>query len=259
MYDLVFIKEEIEKAVRVGGEIVISAKNVEAQAKSSKRDLVTKYDREVQKTLVEILSEKFPNAGYVGEENEMREHLEAPLVFIIDPIDGTANFTKGMCYSCISVAALVDGVPSVGVVYNPYLDEMFSAVKGQGATLNEEPIRVTDDSLSESIVIFGTSPYNAELTDLTFDRLRRVFNKCLDVRRTGSAALDLCYAAAGRCGVFFEAILALWDYAAGVLIVEEAGGVCVTLEGKRHDYKTVKASMIAGPRKNVEKLMRLFE
>ena len=253
------IEEFIQRAVRRCGDIILSVNGAQAEAKSGRRDLVTKYDREVQAELYRILSGEYPHAGFIGEEGDMREGISSDMVFIIDPIDGTANFSKGLKYSCISVCCMVGGVPSVGVVYNPFLDEMFSAVRGGGATLNGEKISVTGESLADSIVIFGTSPYNAELTDLTFDRLRRVFNKCLDVRRTGSAALDLCYAACGRCGVFFEAILALWDYAAGVLIVEEAGGICITLDKKVHDYKTVKTSMIAGSPRNVEALCDLFD
>lgn len=258
LYSCIEIEKTLEPLLRECGGIILSASHVKAAAKSGRRDLVTKYDKAVQEMLMERLSAEFPEAGFVCEEDNVREHLDSPLVFIVDPIDGTANFSKGLRYSCISVACLIDGVPSVGVVYNPYADEMFSAVLGEGARLNGEEIYVSGDTIADSIVIFGTSPYNAELTDLTFDRLRRVFNNCLDVRRTGSAALDLCYAACGRCGVFFEAVLALWDYAAGALIVKEAGGKCMTMDGEALDYKTVKTSMIAGSVRNVDELYKLF-
>lgn len=124
---------------------------------------------------------------------------------------------------------------------------MFRAEKGQGAYLNDRRLRMEDLPLSEGLVLFGSAPYNPELTEETFRNLRSLFGKCQDVRRSGSAALDLCYVAAGRAALFFESILSVWDYAAGALIVEEAGGRCTAFGGNTLVFdRPVKSSVLAG-------------
>ena len=127
---------------------------------------------------------------------------------------------------------LSDGEKYMGVVYNPYSDEMFTAVKGEGAYLNGVPIHVSSQPLENGIVLFGTAPYYEELSRQSFDMAYQYFKKALDVRRSGSAAIDLCSVAAGRAEVFFELRLAPWDFAAGALIVEEAGGKVTTVQGE---------------------------
>ena len=119
----------------------------------------------------------------------------------------------------------------MGVVYNPYLDEMFYAQRGKGAYLNGRRISVSGNPLKNGIVIFGTSPYYEELNRASFELAYDYFKKSLDIRRSGSAALDLCSVAAGRAELFFELRLSPWDYAAASLIVEEAGGIVTTVEG----------------------------
>ena len=134
------------------------------------------------------------------------------------------------------MALVVDGKAEAGVVYNPYLDEMFAARRGCGAYCNGKRIRTSCDILENSIVIFGTSPYNEELAEKSFRLAYEYFKKAGDVRRSGSAALDLCSVAAGRAELFFELSLSPWDFAAGALIVEEAGGLVHDAEGKALSY-----------------------
>ena len=132
-------------------------------------------------------------------------------------------------------------------IYDVYKDELFTAEKDAGAFLNGRPVHVHGGSLGEAIVMFGTSPYDIGCADETFRRAREIYGKCLDVRRSGSAALDLCYAACGRVGLFFESQLSLWDFAAGALIVREAGGVCLTQTGEPLTFtKPHKCSVLAG-------------
>lgn len=152
-------------------------------------------------------------------------------IYIVDPIDGTTNFMKGYQMSAISAALAKDGEVICGVVYNPYLDELFTAGKGQGAFLNGKPIHVSGAPLSEGLVLFGTSPYHESLAEQSFQTAYQYFKQALDVRRSGSAALDLCSIAAGRAELFFELILQPWDYAAGSLLIQEAGGVITDMEG----------------------------
>lgn len=140
-----------------------------------------------------------------------------------------------------------NGEPVVAVVYDPYTKELFCAEKENGAFLNDQRLQIPESSLEGSLVLFGSCPYNMELAEETFQNIRKVFGRCQDIRRSGSAALDLCYVVAGRAGLFFESVLSVWDYAAGALIVKEAGGECLSFSGKPLVYdQPVKSSCIAG-------------
>ena len=151
--------------------------------------------------------------------------------FIVDPIDGTTNFVKDYHMSAISVALLSGKDVVAGVVYNPYLDETFYAIKGEGAFCNGKRISVSSQPIDKALVIFGSSPYDKSLFPKTIEVLSEYFYKVLDIRRSGSAALDLCCIASGRADLFFELQISPWDFAAGKLLIEEAGGVVTTLDG----------------------------
>ncbi|MCQ2466894.1 MAG: inositol monophosphatase [Clostridia bacterium] len=200
-------------------------------AKTGSANFVTTYDKKVQDFLKEELLKSIPNSVFVGEEGDDKNYSLSGNCFIVDPIDGTTNFIKDYHISCVSIALLVDGDPYIGVVYNPYLDEMFYAKKGEGAFLNGKKISVSNQPLSNGLVLFGSSPYNEELHEKSFKVAYDYFKQALDIRRSGSAALDLCSIASGRAELYFELILSPWDYSAGYLIVREAGGVVTTFEG----------------------------
>lgn len=220
--------------------------------KSGHRDLVTKYDPLVQSLAMERLSARFPRAQYLCEEGEHPTlDLESELLFVIDPIDGTANFAWDYRHSCISIAAASGGEVIAGAVYDPYLDELFCAAKGRGAFLNDAPIHVTARDLVDCLLMFGTTPYEPECAQKTLVMLQDLFPRCNDIRRSGSAALDLCYVAAGRLGLYFELRLSPWDYAAGMLIVREAGGLCRTLEGEDMKLVSGRPSVLAGTEKTI--------
>ena len=213
-------------------------------AKEGHANFVTTYDKAIQEKLKKGLTDILPDSLFVGEEEVIHPDISKGYVFIVDPIDGTTNFIRDYKQSCISVALLKDGSQQMGLVYNPYLDEMFTAVKGGGAYLNGTKIMVSNLVLGEGIVIFGTSPYYSELNRKSFDLAYHYFRRALDIRRSGSSALDLCSIAAGRAEVFFELRLSPWDYAAGSLIVTEAGGIVTTLEGSPLKFDTI-CSVIA--------------
>jgi myo-inositol-1(or 4)-monophosphatase len=137
------------------------------------------------------------------------------------------------------------GKTLAAAIYNPYLDELFHALRGGGAFLNGRPIHASKDSLENSVVCFGTSPYRTDLAEKTFSLARTLFENSLDLRREGTAELDLCSVAAGRAGLYYELWLSLWDYAAGALLVEEAGGVCLTAEGRPLPCTGEKSSVVA--------------
>lgn len=245
---LQFLTKTIMAAEREGAELILHAGTVMPTNKTGQRDVVTEYDRRVQTLLVERLRQAVPGAGFVLEESDSYDALNGEHVFIIDPIDGTMNFVHHYQHSAISVAYASRGELLCGCVYNPYADEMFHAIKGQGAYLNFRPIHADPAPLKECLFCLGSSPYYPHLTDETFRLARIAFDNSLDLRRTASAALDICSVAAGRAGLYFELSLFLWDYAAASLIAQEGGAVCSKLDGQALELKTKPSSVLfAGP------------
>ena len=258
-YETQWVLAQIEAAEREAAELMLHARRILAETKSGRRDVVTDYDRRVQALLTERLAAAVPGAKFFCEETPERDRLDSEHLFIIDPIDGTMNFVHGFHHSCISVAYAKRGEVQAGAVYNPYVDELFTAVRGKGACLNGSPIHVTDAGLSESVVCYGTSPYDAALAPRTFRLAQRVFEASLDLRREGSAALDLCTVAAGRAGLYFELQTSLWDYAAGALIVREAGGVCCRTDGTAFLPDGGRTDIAAGSPAAVKAFLELAE
>ncbi|MGN1181170.1 MAG: inositol monophosphatase family protein [Suilimivivens sp.] len=250
--------QSIIDIVREAGQILLGAEHIEetVEEKSGRANYVTAYDKRVQDFLFEKLKEVLPEAVFIGEEEEEHSSLPEGYAFIIDPIDGTTNFMKGYCASCISVGLLKAKQPEIGVVYNPYLNEIFSAVKGKGAFKNGMPIHVSSHDLKDGIVLFGTAPYNEELAQKSFHCAYELFKKSLDVRRSGSAAIDLCNIACGRAELYFELLLSPWDYAAGSLILTEAGGEIMTTDGKALTYDR-KNGIVAGNKKTLKTWIEL--
>lgn len=251
------ILNHIESAQREAAALMLQAHGILAETKTGRRDVVTEYDRRVQKLLMERLGAAVPGAHFFCEEMQERDRLDSEQLFIIDPIDGTMNFVHGFHHSCISVAYAEKGTVMAGAVYNPYVDELFTAVKGQGAFLNGSPIHAADGGLRENMVVFGTAPYDAALSEQTFEIAKKVFAASLDLRREGSAALDLCTVAAGRAGLYFELQVSLWDYAAGALIAEEAGCRCLKPDGSPLPRDGSKPGILVGSPKAVQEFLNL--
>ena len=226
--------EEIISIVREAGELILNARDVPARTheKTSAADLVTEYDVAVEDFLRQRLLTLLPEAVFFGEEEAGPAHPERGWAFIVDPIDGTTNFTRGFQQSAISVGLAKDGVVEYGVVYDPYKNEMFSAKRGGGSFLGGTPIHVSDKPLSEGIFAMGTALYRREYFPPTMRLTQQLFARSCDFRRMGAAALDLCAVACGRVEAFFEYSLCPWDYAAGSLLITEAGGAVCTLEGE---------------------------
>lgn len=227
--------QKMTDVVRECGKYILNANRstIEIDSKAGPANFVTEYDKKVQNLLEEKLIEIVPDAKFVGEEDSSENVTQTGKYFVVDPIDGTTNFIKDYHVSCISVALIENGRVKIGIIYNPYLDEMYWAVRGSGAYCNDKRIRVSEQPLSNGVVLFGTSPYYAELHEKSFEMAYDYFKRALDIRRSGSAALDLCAIAAGRAELYFELRLSPWDYAAGSLLVEEAGGIVTTVEGER--------------------------
>lgn len=224
--------EDILAVVREAGEIVLHAEKNEmhTQEKSSRHDVVTAYDARVQRFLQTRLLALLPEAGFLGEEEGGEQAGESGWLFVVDPIDGTMNFLRGRSRSCVSVGLARDDEMQFGAVYDPYHDELFCAARGEGAFLNGKRIRVSDYDLPHALAYVGPSPYYPDCLPLTFALARRLTEDCSDIRRSGSAALELCDVACGRADLYYECRLSPWDYAAGSLIVTEAGGHVSTME-----------------------------
>ena len=198
-------------------------------------NLVTEADHASEKAIFEVIKKTFPDHYILSEETgELIQ--DSNIKWIIDPIDGTINFANGIPICCVSIGVEQDGKMIMGAVYNPFMNEFFFAERGQGATLNERKIHVSDkDNVGTSCLVTGF-PYtyldqpNGPLE--VFDRLIRAG---IPVRRLGSAAIDLCWVAAGRFDGFYEHKLQAWDSAAGFLVVEEAGGKVTDLKGNYYN------------------------
>ena len=219
------VEEIVRRAGRMIKEAYLSSDSV--QHKEGDANFVTSYDVAIQKFLIDELHGIVPEAAFFGEEetegNTREKELDG-LCFLIDPIDGTTNFMFRYNYSCVSVGLAYARKMIAGFVYNPYVDEMFTAVRGEGAYLNGNRIHMPDSTLEDGIASFGCARYNDPNTDLLFRVVQEMFNRSLAVRSGGSAALDLCRVAAGASVVYLEMKLNPYDYAAASIIIEEAGG-----------------------------------
>ena len=246
------MKDKITKVIKEAGNIIINAGNIFENIESKQGDdnFVTLYDKKVQEFLFDELQKLFPDAEFIGEEDideKSQVKVTSNLQFIIDPIDGTTNFIFGYQHSAISVALMKNGEVIEGYVYNPFLDEMFSAIKGQGSYLNDKKIKVEDRSIKDGLACFGTAPYYSEYIDKTMIMVRKLLENSLDIRRSGSAALDICYVACNKVSIFAEYVLAPWDHAAAALILKEAGGTITNIDKKPLPYQGNTSVMAGNP------------
>lgn len=213
------------------GEIAMAYFGGEVGARyKGERNIVTEADVKAEKRIKEIISREYPSHGFLGEEEGM--HGDQENTWIIDPIDGTTNFFHGVPQFAVSVAYAKNGQVKCGCVYNPACREMYYAQAGKGAWLGRSRIRVSKAAkLGESLLISGFPYGPEELLEKTFSSIKALRGKCHDIRRFGSASLDMCYVANGTCDAFFEYRLNAWDIAAAMLIVREAGGRVTDING----------------------------
>ncbi len=226
--------ELAERAARAAGEVLLSYYGRPPEgigAKSSETDLVSDADREAERVVRELLAAERPRDGLLAEEGSHSES-ESGRRWVVDPLDGTVNFLYGFPAWGVSVALEDSEGIALGVVLNPVAAELFSAVRGRGATLGGDPIRVSGRTeLAQAMVATGFS-YESERRSDQAELLRTVLPRVRDIRRAGAAALDLCSVAAGRVDAYYERGLKRWDEAAGRLIIQEAGGVVAELAGE---------------------------
>lgn len=225
------------KAARLAGQIIvehlgkISKKDINLKQAS---DFVTKVDRESEKIIIDTIKKHFPDHLFLAEES-LKECGKETFRWIIDPLDGTTNYIHSYPAFSISIALEYGGEIIMGVILDPLRNELFWAEKGSGAYVNCSPLEVSQVTLNESLIATGFPFRSKEMIDNYLNLFKNLFLKVSDLRRAGSAALDLAYLASGRCDGFFELGLSPWDIAAGSLLIKEAGGI-VTDFGGGNDY-----------------------
>ena len=227
-----FLSVAIETAMHAGHLLKKGfGTSYEISTKAGRHNLVTTYDKLAEEAISKMIAEKFPSHGFLGEESGLRSQ-SGNMLWIVDPLDGTVNFAHDIPIFCVSIALAIASKVVLGVVYQPMTDELFWAEKGKGAFLNGKKIQVsTQEHLNDAYLTTGF-PYNVHEDPMhcieTFSRLTRLG---IPIRRLGSAAIDLSYVAAGRFDAYWEVSLQPWDLAAGLLLVEEAGGSVTRYDG----------------------------
>lgn len=240
------MKEKIIEIIKSASHIMLENENAAIHEKEGHYNFVTDADIMVQQYLSSNLLPLVEGSSFFAEE-KANEALTDGYTWMVDPIDGTINFMRHRHCSSISVALLKNKTPVLAFVYNPYKDEMFSAEKEKGAFLNEKKISVSDTIFSNALINIGTAPYNTALSQKCMRACEIFLRNAGDLRRTGSAAIDLCELACGRCDVFFELMLSPWDYAAGYLIAAEAGAKVVSPDTESIDFGKPSSIVAANP------------
>lgn len=227
------LKTTLIRAATESGRLMkeYSTKKFSIESKDSLNNLVTEVDHASEKLIMGIIREEFPD-HYILTEESGDLPQNSNIKWIIDPIDGTVNFANGIPLCCVSIAVEKDGEIIMGAVYNPFIGEFFLAEKGQGATLNNEKISVSQKTEVLGSCLVTGFPYKYPENEPLLETFGSFIRKGVPLRRLGSAAIDLCYVACGRFDGYYEFFLNPWDSAAGFLIVEEAGGKVTNFKGE---------------------------
>ncbi len=217
------------KAARAAGNVLLRGMHkldAISVVEKDRMDFASEMDEEAEKTAIKELRRAHPDFAILGEESGVQGKGHS--VFVIDPLDGTSNYLRGFPHWCVSIALVEGGEVQHGVIFDPLRNELFTASRGSGAVLNDKRIRVSErKGLDGAMLVTGFPPRERERAPAQLECVRELLRNVEDIRRTGSAALDLAYVACGRSDGYFEAGVKPWDIAAGVLLVREAGGrVC---------------------------------
>lgn len=251
------LKHTLLKATEAAGTIIKEYfdKQFTISNKEGVNNLVTEVDHKSEAVIFEVIKNDYPTHFILSEEaGEIRQDSEYK--WIIDPIDGTVNYANGIPICCVSIGLEIGGKMEMGAVYNPFINEFFFAQRGFGATMNDKKISVTDRAdVLKSCLVTGFPYTYLDMPNGPLQVFEKFIRKGVPVRRLGSAAIDLCWVAAGRFDGFYEHKLNAWDSAAGFLIVEEAGGKVTDLSGK--PYNPYQPGIIASNGKIHDELVRI--
>ena len=218
------------------------------------QDYVTKVDQDAEQAIIEKIQQSYPDHSFMGEESGIIKGDET-FKWIIDPLDGTTNFIKGIPHFCVSIALLYKGRLDQAVVFDPIRGDLFTASKGQGAQLNGFRIRVNNKKDISDAIICSAFPFKDKSSfNQYMESFTPIFHSCGDIRRTGSAALDLAYVASGKFDGYWESGLKPWDMAAGELIVRESGGLVTDFSGGNDPID--KGQIVAGNPRMVQHLVK---
>lgn len=245
------------RAARKAGNIIAKhyeyRDNIETTEKGAS-DYVTNVDKAAEQAIIDTIRASYPDHSIITEESGVLTGKDNDIQWIIDPLDGTTNFVKGLPHFSVSIAIRVKNRTEVGVVYDPIKNELFTAIRGSGAKLNDLRLRIESKrDLSGTVLATGFPFKQPKYMPTHFAIMNALIEDCADFRRTGSAALDLCYLAANRVDGFFEIGLKAWDIAAGELIVREAGGIVTDFLGG-HQYLNA-GHLVAGTPRVVKEIL----
>lgn len=251
------LRDKISDIVVGASELMLSD-TFEISQKEGYANIVTSSDVAVQEYLRAHLLELLPESGFLCEEEDFHD-LSHEYTWIIDPIDGTANYSRGIdeCAICVGLKHLSEMVEAV--VYLPRKKELFTASKGGGAFLNGKRIHVSDRPFQNAVLCTALCVYHKENARVCSEIIYDAFMQCNDVRRFGAAAPELCYLALGRCELYFEYNLSPWDYAAASLILTEAGGVISDLHGQTPSLTSCSGILAANTLENLQQMVKIVE
>ncbi len=247
----------IRAARKAGNHIAKSLENTDKIESSLKgtNDFVTNVDNEAEALIIDTIKQSYPEHCIVAEEQGLINGKDQDVQWIIDPLDGTTNFVKGLPHFAVSIAVRIKGKTEVACVYDPIRNELFTAQRGAGAQLNNARIRVNQlKDLHGSILATGFPFKQKQHSESFIKVVGSLFTECADFRRTGSAALDLCYLAAGRVDGFFELGLKPWDMAAGELIARESGAILTDFAGGTEYMKS--GNIVGSSARGVKSLLK---
>ncbi len=220
----------------------------QVQEKGRSGDLVTEADKAAEVAVLDVLQRHLSDHAILAEESGASGDQDNPFLWAVDPLDGTTNYAHQFPLCAVSIGLLIEGVPSVGVVYNPILDELYQAATGLGATCNRQPIHVSDTpTLDKSLLVTGFAYDRRETIDNNYAEFCQFTHLTQGVRRGGSASVDLAFVASGRLDGYWERGLSPWDLAAGVVLVREAGGTVTAYDGSPFDIYSGRTLATNGP------------
>lgn len=248
------------RAARKAGNLIAKSYEtpdaIEASQKGS-NDFVTNVDKDAERVIIEVIRKSYPKHTIITEESGELPGEDQDVQWVIDPLDGTTNFIKRLPHFSVSIAVRIKGRTEVAVVYDPMRNELFSAVRGQGAQLNGYRLRGSNARDLDGTILATGFPFKQKQYATTYiNIIGKLFTQCADFRRTGSAALDLAYVAAGRVDGFFEIGLKPWDFAAGELLAKESGSLVCDFTGG-HNY-LMTGNIVAGNARVVKSMLALM-
>ncbi len=250
------------RAARMAGRTIIYAANNDTALtvhSKDRHDFVTQIDQKCESMIIEILHQAYPNHNFLGEESGETTNSNSAYTWVIDPLDGTTNFIHKFPMVAVSIALQINGQTELAVVYNPFTQDLFTAEKGRGSLLNERRIRVNDTLKMDSAFVTAMVPKGEIFIPEYESYYAKLQLQCAGVRRSGSCALDLAYVASGTFDAFWTAGPKPWDLAAGMLLVQEAGGQISFLDNEVKNGFPVNGALLASNFKLTKELLPILK